>query len=212
MTAKRFGTPVILLTLSVGLLSLAAGASLWRMHEMNKRTSLQALTLLPEPRTIAEFALADQHGKPFSLDSFKGHWSLVFFGYTSCPDVCPTTLQQLRLAKKLMLQQESADKIPLVYFISVDPERDTSQKLADYLAYFDPAFIGAGGTEQQIRALTSQLGIAYFIEPHPAGAIQYNVDHTASLLLLNPRGQLYGVLSAPYEAASIAHDVMSVIR
>ncbi len=211
MIPKHPKARVILLTVSLGLLSLAAGFSLWRIHEARKWSSLESLILLPEPRSLSDFALSDQHGKPFTLDGFRGHWSLVFFGYTFCPDVCPNTLFQLQQARKLMLQQESAAEIPVIYFISVDPERDTTQKLSDYLSYFDPEFVGLRGADPQLKALTLQLGIAYFIEPHAEGAAQYQVDHSASLLLLNPAAQLVGVIPARYDASSIAHDVMTVV-
>jgi protein SCO1/2 len=196
----------------IALLSLAAGISLWRLHEAEKLGPLESLVLLPEPRVIADFALTDQAGNPFSLEDLKGHWSLLFFGYTSCPDVCPNTLFQLQQARQLMLQQETAENIPQVYLVSVDFERDTPQKLAEYLKYFDPSFIGLRGEEPQMRALTLQLGVAYFIEPHEENSLEYQVDHSASLLLINPQGQLRGVLPAPHEAAGIAQDVMTVIR
>jgi protein SCO1/2 len=212
MTAERSNTQFVLLIVSLGLLSLAAGASLWRLHEARKWNTLEALTLLPEPRVISDFELRDQHAKPFSLAGFQGHWSLLFFGYTSCPDVCPNTLYQLKLSRQLMLEQESADHVPTIYLVSVDPERDTEQKMADYLAYFDPAFVGLTGQPEQIQALAAQLGIAYFIQSHEKGNMQYTVDHTASLLLLNPSGQLQGVLQGSTDAGSIAHDVIAVIR
>jgi protein SCO1/2 len=212
MFPRHTNAAVIFLTISLALLGLAAGISLWRVYEARKWPSLESLVLLPEPRVIADFALADHNGNPFSLQDMKGRWSLLFFGYTSCPDVCPNTLFQLQQARQLMLQQESVENIPQVYLVSVDFERDTPQKLAEYLHYFDPAFAGLRGEEHQMRALTLQLGVAYFIEPHELGTLQYQVDHSASLLLINPRGQLQGVLPAPHEAARIANDVMTVIR
>jgi protein SCO1/2 len=169
------------------------------------------MIVLPEPRNTADFALTDQNGNPFSLAGFKGHWSVLFFGYTSCPDVCPNTLYQLQQARQLMLQQQAADKIPRIYLVSVDPARDTPQKLAEYLHYFDPAFIGLSGEEHQLQALALQLGVVFFVEPHAQGSVQYNVDHSASLLVLDPQGRLHGVMPVPYQASSIAHDVLTVI-
>ncbi len=203
---------MILLAVGLALLSLAAGISVWRIHEAEKWGSLKSLVLLPEPRAIADFALTDQGGRPFSLQDLKGHWSLLFFGYTSCPDVCPNTLFQLHQAREMMLQQDSVAEPPQVYLVSVDPERDTPQKLTDYLRYFDPAFIGLRGEDTQMRALTRQLGVAYFIETHEEDRNDYQVDHSASLLLVNPRGELRGLLPAPHEAAVIAQDVMVVLR
>ena len=201
-----------LLIISLALLGLAAGATTWRIYEARTSPAPEALIVLPEPRVIADFALTDQSGEPFSLDDFRGHWSLLFFGFTSCPDVCPNTLYQLTQAKTLMQKQANSGQVPRIYLVSVDPERDTPDKLAEYLHYFDPAITGLTGPDEQIKALAVQLGIAYFIEPHDDGNLQYNVDHSASLLLLDPAGQLFGVLPAPHEANRIANDVLTAIR
>ena len=211
MNSKLSNLRFILLAVSLGLLCLVAGANIWRIYEAKKWNAYESLILMPEPRVIADFELTRQNGERFSLDNFKGHWSLLFFGYTSCPDVCPSTLQQLQQARRLMLQKTSADKLPGIYFVSVDPERDTPQKLAEYLSYFDPSFIGLSGEPQQLQALALQLGIVFFLEPHEQGNFQYNVDHSASLLLLDPQGQLYAVLPAPQQASTIAHDILTVI-
>ena len=211
MRSKLSRVRVLLLAISLGLLGLVAGASLWSVYETRKWNSLETMIVLPEPRNTADFALTDQNGNSFSLAGFKGHWSVLFFGYTSCPDVCPNTLYQLQQARKLMLQQQTADKIPRIYLVSVDPERDTPQKLAEYLHYFDPAFIGLSGDEHQLQALALQLGVVFFVEPHAQGSAQYNVDHSASLLLLDPLGRLHGVMPAPYQASGIAHDILMVL-
>ena len=212
MSASQAKAVTVFLAISLALLGVAAGISLWRIHEARKWDSLQSLVLLPEPRVIADFVLEDHNGNPFSLQNFKGHWSLLFFGYTSCPDVCPNTLFQLQQARQLMLQRMAADEIPQIYLVSVDFERDTQLKLAEYLRYFDPAFVGLRGEEEQMRALTLQLGVVYFIEPHEKGVTRYQVDHSASLLLLDPQGRLRGILPAPHEASHIEHDVLTVIR
>jgi protein SCO1/2 len=154
----------------------------------------------------------NHHGEPFSLEQFKGHWSVLFFGFTACPDICPNTLYQLQQARKQMLEDGSPAEIPQIYLVSVDPERDTPEKLADYLSYFDPAFIGLTGDEAQLKALTMQLGIAYFIEPHDPGNLEYSVDHSASLLLLNRDAQLLGVLPAALDAADIARAIEAAVR
>jgi protein SCO1/2 len=211
MTSRLANIRTILLTVSVVLLAVVAGANLWRVYETRKWDAYDNLIPLPQPRVIADFALQDTRGAAFSLDGFKGHWSLLFFGYASCPDVCPTTLYQLQQARQLMLQQESSQQLPLTYFVSVDPDRDTAEKLRQYLAYFDPSIVGLLGAAEQLQALALQLGIAVHVDDHQPGDLQYNVDHSASVLLLDPEGRLYGVLPAPQQAASIAHDVLTVI-
>ncbi|HLF29538.1 MAG TPA: SCO family protein [Xanthomonadales bacterium] len=212
MPATSSNARFILLAISLGLLCLAAGATAWRIYEARQSNTNDSLILLPEPRIIADFALVDQHNGHFSLDGFKGHWSLLFFGFTTCPDVCPNTLYQLQQARKVMLAKMPESTVPQIYLVSVDPERDTPPKLAAYLGYFDPAFTGLTGAAEQLQALAYQLGVAYFIEPHETGDPEYHVDHSASLLLLNSDAQLLGVLPPPHESSAIAQAVMTVIR
>ena len=197
----------VLLALSFGVLSLVAGATLWRIHDARPQDIPQHLVRLPEPRVIADFRLTDHHGQAFALQDLKGHWSLLFFGFTSCPDVCPSTLYQLQQARQLMAERLSPQAVPRIYLVSVDPERDSPAKLQEYLQYFDPQFIGVSGEDAQLRALTLQLGIAYHVEEHTPGAALYTVDHSASILLLDPQARLYAVLRGPHEAATIAAEV-----
>lgn len=212
MPAKFNQARFVVLCVSLGLLALAAGATAWRHFAVQTSPPTGSLILLPTPRIIADFALVNQRGEDFSLAQLKGHWSLLFFGFTACPDVCPNTLFQLQQARKLMQENGDGAGIPDIYLVSVDPERDTPEKLADYLSYFDPAFNGLTGADAQLKALTLQLGIAYFIEPHEPGDNEYTVDHSASLLLLNPDAQLAGVISAGKDAAEIARAIESAIR
>jgi protein SCO1/2 len=212
MPAQFTHARLVILFASLGLLFLAAGATAWRYFAVQTAPPAGSLILLPEPRIIADFALVNHHGEPFSLEQFKGHWSVLFFGFTACPDICPNTLYQLQQARKQMLEDGSPAEIPQIYLVSVDPERDTPKKLADYLSYFDPAFIGLTGDEAQLKALTMQLGIAYFIEPHDPGNLEYSVDHSASLLLLNRDAQLLGVLPAALDAADIARAIEAAVR
>lgn len=212
MPAQSSHVRLVALYVSLGLLFLAAGATAWRYFAMRTALPAGSLILLPEPRIIADFALVDQHAEPFSLEQFKGHWSVLFFGFTACPDICPNTLYQLQQVRKQMLEDSGPDEIPRIYLVSVDPERDTPEKLAEYLSYFDPAFTGLTGDEAQLKALTMQLGIAYFIEPHEPGDPGYSVDHSASLLLLNPEAQLLGVLPAAQDAADITRSLEAAMR
>lgn len=203
---------LLLLFISLALLALAAGVTAWQIISASRTPDTASVIVLPEPRELAQFDLLDQNGQPFTLDGFKGHWSLVFFGFTSCPDVCPNTLYQLQQARQQSLNQPANAAFPQVYMVTVDPERDTPQKLASYLAYFDPAFTGLTGAAEQLQVLASRLGIAFFVEPHSPGTLEYNVDHSAALLLLDPQGRLYAVLPAPHEAATLANDIRTVTR
>jgi protein SCO1 len=212
MSPRQVNGRLIVLSISLALLALAAGALAWRMLEPARQSSTASLIVLPEPRQIVPVTLTDQSGKAFTQEGFKGHWSLVFFGFTSCPDVCPNTLYQLQQARQQWLEEHTDAEFPQVYLVTVDPERDTPQKLAAYLGYFDPGFIGLTGAAEQVQSLAAQLGIAVFVEPHEPEDPEYTVDHGASLLLFDPLGQFYAVIPAPFDAARAARDILTVIR
>lgn len=203
---------LIALAIFVGVLSAVGGISLWNVMHSPQQSSTATLMVLPEPRIIADFALVDDQGQPFSLENLRGQWSLMFFGFTNCPDVCPSALYDLNLVTE-KLKELRGEKFPgtQVVFVSVDPERDTPEKLSEYLGYFNPHFIGVTGTQEQLAPLTMQLGIAYEIEEHVPGADKYNVYHSVSFLLTDPDGKLYGVFPAPHDADRITSDLVTAI-
>jgi protein SCO1/2 len=202
---------LVALAIFVGVLSAAAGISFWNVMRGPSQPSTATLMVLPEPRVIADFALVDDKGRPFSLENLRGHWSLMFFGFTNCPDVCPGALYDLNLVTEQLEKQRGEGQQPVqVIFVSVDPERDTPEKLSEYLAYFNSGFIGVTGSQAQLQPLTLQLGVAYQIEEHEPGADHYAVYHSVSFLLTDPDGRLYGVFPAPHDAARIASDLSAV--
>ena len=213
LNSKKGNFRLVVLAMFVGLLSAVAGISLWKVMQGPPQPSNAALMVLPEPRVIADFALLDDTGAPFSLDNLRGHWSLIFFGYTHCPDVCPSTLYDLKLIHEQLDQLNDAAASGLqVLFVSVDPERDTPEQLKQYVSYFHPDFIGVTGPEEQLAPLTMQLGIAYRIEEHEAGSPQYNVDHSVSVLLMDPQGRLHGVFPAPHDTDKMAGELAAAIN
>ena len=212
MSKNKNNTRFFLLAASLALLAALSGMLLFKALETRGQARLQSLIVLPDAKTIADFDLTDETDQPFSLTGFKDHWSLLFFGFTSCPDICPNTLYQLQQVRKELLTRLPASKMPVIYLVSVDPERDTPEKLAKYLSFFDPAFKGLTGDDRQMRALTMQMGIAYHVAEHDAEDKEYAVDHSASLVLLDPRAKLYGMFPAPQETASISHDLLQLIN
>ncbi|RMD70853.1 MAG: SCO family protein [Gammaproteobacteria bacterium] len=202
---NRTMRPVFLAVLLVSGLALGvAGGYLWT----HRAPAPHHPALLPEPRPLPAFSLVDQDGRPFDNRRLMGKWSLLFFGYTHCPDVCPTTLSTLKEVKgRLEGHPEVLDKVQFV-FISVDPERDTPKVLKDYVSYFDPGFIGATGSENQLKVLTRSLGVLYVKVPEENG--DYLVDHSASVILVDPKGRFAGVLSPPHRADAIAHTLLEI--
>jgi len=165
--------------------------------------------LWPDPKQIGEFTIVDHKGKEFSSNNMQGKWSLLFFGYTYCPDVCPITLSVLNQ----FYNNKQRDDIQ-VLFITVDPERDTTTRLAEYIGYFNQDFLALGGNIEQVRTLASQIGIA-FMYGAPAEDGNYLVDHTSSVFLLDPQARLVSILPAPHTPESIEtrfNNIESFIR
>jgi len=201
----------------IAAVSAIGGVSFWKLTQARNQAYDQAraasLLVLPDPRVIADFRLVDHHSQPFALDDLRGKWSLLFFGFTHCPDVCPGTLFELQKVNQSLQQQLGTHSAkPQILFVSVDPERDTPAKLEQYLAYFDPGFIGITGDQAQLLPLTRQLGIAYRIDDHEPGAAQYDVAHSTSVLLTDPQGRLYGAFPAPHDAAKISAELLAIIE
>lgn len=213
MNSKNGNFRLLALATLVGVISAVGGISLWNVLQGPPQPSTATLMVLPEPRVIADFALVDDQNQPFSLDRLRGHWSLLFFGFTHCPDICPTTLYDLQLVSEKLDQAggAAADNLQVLFF-SVDPERDTPEQLQRYVDYFDPDFTGVTGPLAQLAPLTMQLGIAYRIEDHAPGASQYDVDHSASVLLMDPQGRLHGVFPAPHDVDKMASDLAAAIN
>jgi protein SCO1 len=169
--------------------------------------ALEAGTLLPEPRPLPEFALVDHHGRPFGPGRLAGEWTLVFAGFTHCPDICPATLAILAgLDERLQ-----ADGVELqMLFVSVDPERDHPAVLADYVAHFSGRLIGATGEKGEIDTLMAGLGFAYIRVP--LGGDSYTVDHSAALALVDPRGRVAAYFTPPLRPAALAADLAALLR
>jgi protein SCO1/2 len=214
------GRPLLIMVLSVVVMATAAGIAMAYIVSAQRAPALSALLLLPEPRPIAAFELVDGAGWPFSPERLRGHWSLAFFGFTNCPDVCPSALYDLDLASRRLVEanigaraeaRDGVGSTHQVVFVSVDPERDTPERIAQYVAYFNPGFIGVSGAHDQLAALTAQLGIAYRVEEHAPGSERYDVVHSASVVLIDPRGRLRGAFPPPLDAPAIARDLALLI-
>ena len=208
--------------LGIAAISLSAllGGFWLASTQLNSNTDVEQSTapaihgvVINPPRTIGIPELKKDDGQRLSVADFNGHWSLVFFGYTNCPDVCPTTLQVLKKSKQLAEKAAPAVIFPSVYFISVDPERDKAEVLAAYVDYFDKDFIGITGEEAMIKALTLQMSAVYLIMPpdDPDKPDNYIVDHSAALYLMNPAGKLAAMFNPPFTAQTLLDDIEKVI-
>lgn len=193
------------------ILALLSGLYLGSASKRSSPTikNLQTATLYPADfRAIKDFTLQDQHGASFGLNALKGKWSLVFFGFTYCPDVCPNTLQVLKqISDKLSGQTYNIQTI----MVSVDPKRDQPERLKEYLAYFDPAFIGLGGDYNALEPFTGSLGV-FFSRPDDTTSDDYLVDHSAGIFLVNPKGRPHALFSAPHNPEHISNDLIKILE
>jgi len=155
-----------------------------------------------------DFALTDQNGKPFHLSQLRGKVVFLFFGYTHCPDACPTTMAKLSQVYKLL--GRNAGQVMTV-FVSVDPGRDTSSVLKNYLAYFHMNSVGLTGTKEEIDVVVKQYGAKYEIEQSDSAA-GYHINHSTDLYLLDQKGELARTFSYADGTQVIVDGVRQVIR
>ncbi len=194
------------------LMLLALGLGVYSAH----RQAEQQITarpipgmLWPNPKTIHPFTVIDHSNQAFGREQIISKWSFMFFGYTNCPDICPVTLALMSQVYKKLANMNQLDQVQTL-FVSVDPERDSSEKLAQYVSYFNPDFIGLGGSQQQIDALTSQLGVPYYRHKTDTDTEHYLVDHSGSLFISDPAGRLVAILSTPHDADEIANRFVAI--
>ena len=183
---------------------------IWRMNQpviMNdEQLRVNGAIVLDQPRIFSDFELIDHRGEVFNIDRFRDTWTIVFFGFTNCPDICPTTLAVLNDTYSKMKESEK-EKLQVV-MISLDPERDTVEALADYVPYFNQQFIGVTGNKHLIRRLTAEINIAY--NKVPLAGADYTVDHSTQLVLINPKGHYHGFFKAPHSETMLRSTWRSI--
>jgi protein SCO1 len=191
----------------VGIAGIAA--SVWWRHS-TPAVELTTGTFLPRARELPDFSLIDQQGRVFGSANLRGHWSLLFFGYTNCMDFCPTTLTTLAAVQK-RLRAAKTPVLPQVIFVSVDAKRDTPAQLEKYVPYFDPEFIGLTAADQpSIEAVAKEFGVAVVIGPESGG--NYTVDHSAAIFVLTPDGRLSAILTGPFSVDALQSDFERIVR
>jgi protein SCO1/2 len=187
----------------------AAGAAAALIWSAKPPVVLATGTVLVPSRALADFSLIDSQGRSFGAANLRGHWSLMFFGYTNCPDFCPTTLTTLA-AMERRLRAAKAVAPPQVIFVSVDAKRDTPAQLAKYVPYFDPDFIGLTAADQPaIEQQAKKWGVAVMIEPASGG--NYTVDHSGDMFVINPAGNLAAILTGPFTVDALQSDFERIV-
>jgi protein SCO1/2 len=172
--------------------------------------SLDAKTqVLLEALLLPEFSLTDHHNQAVTLMSFNRKWTFLFFGYTYCPDVCPQALTVLHQVYNNLETANDLDNTQVI-FISIDPPRDTVAHLANYVSHFDKAFLGVTGDATQLATLAHALGVAYMRVPESSKGDNYLIDHSASILLVDPLGRLRASFLPPHLPDIIASDFRKI--
>nr|WP_298721578.1 SCO family protein [uncultured Steroidobacter sp.] len=193
----------------VAIVAIAAGMLLSRaLLNGPGGPTLAKATLIEPARPLPPMAFIDQQGQPFGLEQLRGHWSILFFGFTSCPDVCPMTLALLAQVEK-KLADLPAEQRPHVVLVSVDPKRDTPERLAQYVKSFSPTFTGITGEQSAVQEFALKMGVPVAITEQPGG--NYTVDHSAAIFVVDPSGALRALSSTPHEVPIIAEDYRSLV-
>ena len=190
----------LMLWVVVGIAALAAIALVWQRSAQDQTATQASLGSIGGPYT-----LVDTDGRPFASSRLNGRPAAIFFGFTHCPDVCPTTLARLT---KLRRQLAQGDDSFSIVFITVDPERDTPAEMANYMQLFDTPVVGLTGTPAQVEQVKKQFGIYSRKVEQPGGG--YSVDHTASVILTDRNGQFVATLS-PEEGDAVALEKLKRI-
>mgnify|MGYP002355581692 CR=1 FL=1 len=201
-------TVVVLVALVALVMGLTVFKTLNRSGQLNPAELLDAgIVLLPQSRPLPELTLTDVEGQPQAVTALTGRWTLMFFGYTFCPDICPTTLAELRQLNGL-LSEEDRQRLQVV-MVSVDPNRDTPQQLKQYLGFFDAGFRGLTGPLGDIQALSGRVGIPFI--PGNESLPNYTVDHSGNLALLGPDGRQHGFIRAPLKVQKLAEALPALL-
>jgi protein SCO1 len=164
----------------------------------------------PVAHPVAPFDMRTHRGDAFDASSLRGQWNFVFFGFLQCPDVCPTTLTSLHGFRRALLAADPAAHGHRFVFVSVDPERDSAERLAPYLEYFDPAFLGLVGSEDELAGLARSMAVRYAKTLDEDGRISF--EHTTSVMVVDPQGRVVAALPSPHDPPSMTRRFLALQR
>lgn len=190
------------------ILGLSAGILTSKYYRSEGTTPAIDGFLWPAPKIIPPFSAVNQDGARFTHEDLEGKWSLLFYGYTHCPDICPVTMAVLQKFYEKLESEANANNVQVI-FISVDPGRDTPEKMAEYTRYFHKDFIGLTGSKSQVDQMTRMIGIAYVLGEKDASG-NYLVDHSASIFLVSPEREWIGIFTAPHQPTDLLQRFQAI--
>jgi protein SCO1/2 len=202
-----FQSKILSVALAGMLVAGGVAAGLYT-RKFGPQAQLATGTLLAPSRPLEDFSLIDSQGRSFGPANLRGHWSLMFFGYTNCPDFCPTTLTLLAAVQKRLRADNSP--LPQVIFVSVDARRDTPAQLAKFVPAFDPGFIGLTAADQAtVEAFARKCAVEVMVQPAKNG--NYSVDHSGAIFVLDPAGNIAAILTGPFTVEALQGDFRRIL-
>src|SRR5262245_63487976 len=184
-------------------------AAMFVMPRSQRGAAPQNATELPQPTALTDVRFVDKSGREAHLADFKGDFTLLFFGFTNCPDVCPLTLAMLAQVRA-DIEARAPRFTPRVLFVSVDPERDTPERIAAYLNGFDEKFAGVTASDAELQPLLAQLGVAVEKQHDHSGGGHYNVVHNSAIYVLDPNAEWIAVSTGPHDPKVFAQDFLRI--
>ncbi|MBA1185498.1 SCO family protein [Stutzerimonas nitrititolerans] len=196
----------------VALVALVIGLTVYRVlnseRQVDPTQMLDAgIVILPQGRDVPKLTLTNQDGEPLQVDQLEGKWTLLFFGYTFCPDICPATLAELRQLRSQLPDEVREQLRPVL--VSVDPARDTPEQLKQYLEFFGEGFLGLTGTLDDIQTLANGVGIPFI--PGDTSRENYTVDHSGNLVIIGPDGRQQGFIRAPLKVQKLSQQLPALL-
>mgnify|MGYP002044674604 FL=1 len=175
---------------------------------LQKKPTLLTGKILTRPMELDNFELIDQNNQTFNSESLKGNWTILFFGYTNCPDLCPTTIYKLAEVKNDVNQNLPSKNFNTV-LVTLDPDRDTPERLDEYIGYFDESMLGVTGTYKNIQSFSSNLSVFYQRINKDGG---YDFNHTASIFVFNQDGSLFATMSPATSVSELRDDFYTILN
>ncbi|HCL74342.1 SCO family protein [Stutzerimonas nitrititolerans] len=196
----------------VALVALVIGLTVYRVlnseRQVDPTQMLDAgIVILPQGRDVPKLTLTNQDGESVQVDQLEGKWTLLFFGYTFCPDICPATLAELRQLRGQLPDEVREQLRPVL--VSVDPARDTPEQLKQYLEFFGEGFLGLTGTLDDIQTLANGVGIPFI--PGDTSRENYTVDHSGNLVIIGPDGRQHGFIRAPLKVQKLSQQLPALL-
>lgn len=218
MKIRQYGIKIVLPLVLTGLAIITSAC-----EQGPRAPQTEAVFILPKAAVIADFTLSHLDRGEYDIEDARGNWSLLFFGYTHCPDVCPTELFMLAEMMRAIEQDPGAvSEPPQIVFVSVDPDRDSLQHLQQYAGFYHPSFLGVTSEKVTIDRLCKSLGVFYervyyrdgkTLELDPGATVpagledSYLINHSASIFLVNPAGELHAIFTAPHDPNTMIRDL-----